>query len=314
MTLADPLPDSLLSQTRALLRTRGLRPRRRRGQNFLVDPRVRDRIVAAAGIGPGSLVLEVGPGTGILTEAMLRAGASVMAVELDRDLAQALADRLGRDPALVVRVADALTFDFSEALRGDPRQGRIRVVANIPYYITTPLILRFLRHRELFDALFLTVQREVAERLTAAPGGKTYGALTLACRYWAECAFGAVHPAHRVLSGSRGGFGAGPVRSPGRPAGLGPGPGAALRRHPGRVRHPAQDPAERALPRRLAGGVGGCRARSGRDRGAAARGDVDAGGVRPTERGVAGDHGPRRRMSSAGPDRETGSSLDVAVG
>lgn len=186
MTLADPLPDSLLSQTRALLRTRGLRPRRRRGQNFLVDPRVRDRIVAASGIGPGSLVLEVGPGTGILTEAMLRAGASVMAVELDRDLAQALADRLGRNPALVVRVADALTFDFSEALRGDPRQGRIRVVANIPYYITTPLILRFLRHRELFDALFLTVQREVAERLTAAPGGKTYGALTLACRYWAD--------------------------------------------------------------------------------------------------------------------------------
>jgi len=106
---------------------------------------------------------------------MLRAGASVMAVELDRDLAQALADRLGRDPALAVRVADALTFDFSEALRGDPRQGCVRVVANIPYYITTPLILRFLRHRELFDALFLTVQREVAERLTATPGGKTYG-------------------------------------------------------------------------------------------------------------------------------------------
>ena len=171
MTLADPLPDSLLSQTRALLRTRGLRPCRRRGQNFLVDPRVRDRIVAAAGIGPGSLVVEVGPGTGILTEAMLRAGASIVAVELDRELAQALTDRLGRDPALVVRVADALRFDFSEALRGDSRQGRIRVVANIPYYITTPLILRFLRHRELFDALFLTVQREVAERLTAAPAG-----------------------------------------------------------------------------------------------------------------------------------------------
>ena len=186
MTLADPPPNSLLSQTRALLRARGLRPRRRRGQNFLVDPGVRDRIVAAAGLAPGSLVVEVGPGTGILTEAMLRAGASVLAVELDQALAQALTDRLGRNPALVVRAADALTFDFTEALRDDPRQGRIRVVANIPYYITTPLILRFLRHRELFDALFLTVQREVAERLTATPGGKTYGALTLACRYWAE--------------------------------------------------------------------------------------------------------------------------------
>jgi 16S rRNA (adenine1518-N6/adenine1519-N6)-dimethyltransferase len=146
---------------------------------------VRDRIVTAAGLGPGSLVVEIGPGTGVLSEAMLRAGASVLAVELDRGLAQALSDRLGGNPRFTIRSADALEYDFAAALGDDPRRGRARVVANIPYYITTPLILRLIRHRELFDALFLTVQREVAERLTAAPGRKTYGSLTLACRYWA---------------------------------------------------------------------------------------------------------------------------------
>lgn len=186
MTRTASAPGSLLSQTRALLDAHGLRPRRQRGQHFLVDPRVRDRIVAAAGVSAGSLVVEIGPGTGILTDAMLRAGASVLAVELDRDLARLLSDRWTGNPRFAIQSADALEFDFAQALRDDPRRGRARVVANIPYYITTPLILRLVRHRELFEALFLTVQREVAERLSAAPGGKTYGSLTLACQYRAS--------------------------------------------------------------------------------------------------------------------------------
>ena len=185
MTHTESPRVSLASQTRTLLRAHGLHPRRSRGQNFLVDARVRDRIVAAAGLSPGSLVVEIGPGTGVLTDAMLRVGASVLAVELDRDLARALSERLGGDARFAVRSADALEFDFAQALCDDPRRGRARVVANIPYYITTPLILRLVRQRELFEALFLTVQREVADRLTATPGGKIYGSLTLACEYWA---------------------------------------------------------------------------------------------------------------------------------
>jgi 16S rRNA (adenine1518-N6/adenine1519-N6)-dimethyltransferase len=150
-----------------------------------VDPDVRDRIVVAAGLRPGSLAVEIGPGTGVLTEAMLGTGASVLAVEFDRDLAVVLSERLGTNPQFTLRQADALTFDFAQALRDDPRRGRARVVANIPYYITTPLILRLVNRRDLFDALLLTVQREVADRLTAVPGGKAYGSLTLACQYWA---------------------------------------------------------------------------------------------------------------------------------
>ena len=120
---------SLVSQTRALLRAHGVQPRRSRGQNFLVDPRVRDRIVAAAGVNPGGLVVEIGPGTGVLTDAMLRVGANVLAVEVDRGLARALSERLGGDERFALRLADALKFDFAEALRDDPRRGRVRVVA-----------------------------------------------------------------------------------------------------------------------------------------------------------------------------------------
>lgn len=198
MIQAPPVSPSLLSRTRAFLASRGLRPRRVRGQHFLVDPRVRDAIVAAAGITPGRMVVEIGPGTGVLTEALLSAGASVLAVELDRDLAAALTEGLGSHPGLSVRVGDALRFDFATHFGDHPACGGIRVVANIPYYITTPLILRLLRFREVFDALYLTVQREVAERISAGPGSKTYGALTLACQYRAE--------ARPVLAIPRGAF------------------------------------------------------------------------------------------------------------
>jgi 16S rRNA (adenine1518-N6/adenine1519-N6)-dimethyltransferase len=188
----------LRSLTRATLAARGIRPRKARGQHFLVDPRVRDAIVAAAGVEPGDTVVEIGPGTGALTEALLRRGASVLAVELDQELASALSAGLGRSSALTVWVADALRFDFAGHLGEHPARGRMRVVANIPYYITSPLILRLLRCRELFATLHLTVQREVAERIGAGPGSKAYGALTLACQYYAE--------ARRVLAIPRAAF------------------------------------------------------------------------------------------------------------
>jgi 16S rRNA (adenine1518-N6/adenine1519-N6)-dimethyltransferase len=186
VTQAPSHAPSLFSRTRALLAARGLHPRRVRGQNFLVDPRVRDAIVAAAGVGPGDTVLEIGPGTGILTEALLQVGAVVLAVEVDRDLAALLRDRLAGETGFTVWVADALRFDLAAHLGNHPARGTIQVVANIPYNITSPLILRLLRCRELFSTLHLTVQREVADRLGATPGSKAYGALTLACQYWAS--------------------------------------------------------------------------------------------------------------------------------
>ncbi len=147
---------------------------------------MRDRIVAAAGVRPGGTVVEIGPGTGVLTEALLAAGAEVLAVEVDRDLAALLRERLAAPGRLTVWVADALAIDFRQKLAGHAARGDIQVVANIPYNITTPLILRLIEAREVFRALTLTVQREVAERLGAAPGTKAYGAFTLACQYRAR--------------------------------------------------------------------------------------------------------------------------------
>lgn len=180
-----PAPrDSLLGRTRAALRAHGLAPLKRHGQHFLINRQIRDRIVAEAEVGPGSRVLEIGPGTGLLTEALLAAGASVLAVEVDTGLAVALRESLGEAPGFRLEIGDALRLELPAALAGLPGAGPIRVVANIPYHITSPLLFRLLAHATLFDRICLTVQREVAERICARPGTKAYGALTLACQYW----------------------------------------------------------------------------------------------------------------------------------
>lgn len=177
---------SLFRRTQEALRGHGLHPRKRLGQHFLVSRAVRDRILQEAELGPGCTAVEIGPGTGVLTEALLASGAAVIAVEVDAGLARYLDETLGGHPNLRVWAADALRVDFPSALAPYAGRGPLRVVANIPYGITTPLILRLLEAGPLFDRLCLTVQWEVACRLVAAPGTKAYGALTLACAYRAS--------------------------------------------------------------------------------------------------------------------------------
>ena len=169
---------------RELLARHGLRPNKRLGQHFLVDPRIAERIVAAAGIGPGEAVLEVGPGLGALTGLMAERGALVVAVELDAGLVAALQEVLApwQDRVRLVQ-GDALALDPGTLLpAGVPR----KVVANLPYYITTPLLLHLLEARPAFSVLVVMMQREVAERLLSPPGSKAYGAVTVAVRYRAE--------------------------------------------------------------------------------------------------------------------------------
>jgi 16S rRNA (adenine1518-N6/adenine1519-N6)-dimethyltransferase len=156
------------------------------GQHFMVSRAVRERILQEADLGPGCTAVEIGPGTGVLTEALLATGAAFIAVELDAGLARYLEGTLGGNPNLRVWAADALRFDFPSALAPYVGRGPVRVVANIPYGITTPLLFRLLEAGPLFDRLCLTVQWEVARRLSASPGTKAYGALTLACEYRAS--------------------------------------------------------------------------------------------------------------------------------
>jgi 16S rRNA (adenine1518-N6/adenine1519-N6)-dimethyltransferase len=157
---------------RRTLREAGLRARHGLSQNFLADVAVLEAILAEADPAPDRPIVEIGPGLGILTEALLEAGAPVVAVELDRGLAAFLRDRLA-DPIgagrLTVIEADALDLDLT-SLAGPPYD----VVANLPYHITSPILHRFLGSTPRPRRLVLMLQREVAERIAAPPGGLSY--------------------------------------------------------------------------------------------------------------------------------------------
>jgi 16S rRNA (adenine1518-N6/adenine1519-N6)-dimethyltransferase len=163
ITRVDP------ATVRAALRAAGLRARHGLSQNFLADADVLDAIVAEAGPEPGSRILEIGPGLGLLTDALLAAGASVTAVELDSGLAAYLRDRFGDEPRFELIEGDALDQDLVRLV--DPPY---EVVANLPYHITSPILHALLGTPPRPEQLVLTVQREVAERIAAPPGKMSY--------------------------------------------------------------------------------------------------------------------------------------------
>lgn len=147
-----------------------LRPRKSLSQNFLTDADALDAIVAAAELRPGDNVVEIGPGLGVLTRRLLASGANVMAVELDTRLAEYLRRELYGVPGFDLVEADALSLHPREMFPGEP----IKVVANIPYHITSPLLHAFLEGERPPDLTVLLVQLEVAERVAAPPGGMSY--------------------------------------------------------------------------------------------------------------------------------------------
>jgi 16S rRNA (adenine1518-N6/adenine1519-N6)-dimethyltransferase len=167
-----------LSEIRTLLDERGLRPRRRLGQNFLHDQNHIRGLVTAAAVAPGDLVLEVGPGTGALTEALLERGAEVVCCEIDRGLAGLLGDRLGGRVTLVegdCLPKGALHPGVVAGLGGRP----FTLVANLPYQVASPLMVELLLGHPRCRGQFVTIQREVADRLLAEPRTKAWGPLTI---------------------------------------------------------------------------------------------------------------------------------------
>ncbi len=185
-----------------LLRQHGLSAKKSWGQCFLHDQRVVARIAAEATLAPGELVVELGAGLGILTRALAAAGARVIAVENDRELVPVLQAQLAGQPAAQVLQANALTLDLG-ALAGG---GALKVVGNLPYNIASPLLFRLLDQRACVTSATLMLQRELAERLAAGPGSRTYGAPSVICQRLAEvrrCFLvgrGAFHPQPRVES------------------------------------------------------------------------------------------------------------------
>jgi 16S rRNA (adenine1518-N6/adenine1519-N6)-dimethyltransferase len=168
-----------LTTIKSLLAARGIRPKHRLGQNFLHDHNALRILLAAAVVEPGETILEVGPGTGTLTECLLQAGARVVACELDRDMAAIIRDRLGARVTLVQGdcLADKhhLNPNVLEALGPGP----FRLVANLPYAAATPLIATLLESHPQCQGIVATIQREVADRLAAKPGTGEIGPLTV---------------------------------------------------------------------------------------------------------------------------------------
>ena len=158
------------------------RPKRSLGQNFLVDPNLRRKIAAAVGAGEGEPVLEIGAGTGALTDHLVQAGVSLTAVELDDELAAELAARYRHDPRVEIVHGDVLSLDLPGLTAA---WAATRVVGNIPYNITTPIIFKLLTFPFPAD-IVLTVQAEVAARILAGPGSRTYGALSVGVAVHAE--------------------------------------------------------------------------------------------------------------------------------
>lgn len=151
----------------------GAAARKRFGQHFLHDPHAIRRIVDAVQPQSGERLVEIGPGRGALTAALLERVPALHAIEIDRDLVACLRERFPR--GLILHQADALTFDYRSLAAGGP----IRLVGNLPYNISTPLLLALVAQLDAIQDMHFMLQREVAERLTAAPGGKTYGRLSV---------------------------------------------------------------------------------------------------------------------------------------
>lgn len=166
--------------TKHILKTFNLRMSKKLGQNFLIDHSIVQGIVDAAQIVPGEKVLEIGPGIGTLTQGLAEAGACVTAVELDKKLPAVLAQTLAGYENVNIVLGDILKVNIPEIMG----EGSFKVAANLPYYITTPIVMALLEQRLPISRMVTMVQKEVAERMVANPGGKDYGALSVAVQYY----------------------------------------------------------------------------------------------------------------------------------
>ena len=151
------------------------------GQNFLVDDSVPKDIVLGAEVDENDLVIEIGPGVGTLTAQLLNKAKKVVAIELDNDLIPILTEEMGSNPKFTLIHNDALKVNFNEII-GEEKS--VKLVANLPYYVTTPIIVKLLKEKYNFKSLTIMIQKEVAERMDAEPGNKDYGSLSLLVQYY----------------------------------------------------------------------------------------------------------------------------------
>ena len=170
----------------AVLKRHGVWLKKKYGQNFLSDPDILRRIVEAAGVSKEDFVLEIGPGMGSLTRELSKAAGGVLAVEIDEKLMPVLEEQLADCFRVELICGDIMKLSISDLVESRAEGRPVKVVANLPYYITTPILMKVLEEDRNWSSLTVMVQREVAERMTAGPGTKTYGALSIAVAYYAR--------------------------------------------------------------------------------------------------------------------------------
>ncbi len=159
---------------------------KRFGQNFLIDTHVLERIISEAEITKDDVVLEIGPGIGTMTQYLCESASKVIAVEIDNTLIPILADTLSEYDNVTVINEDVLKLDINKIVEEECGGRPIKVVANLPYYITTPIIMSLFEKDVKIDSITVMIQKEVAERIISKPGTKDYGALTLAVNYYSQ--------------------------------------------------------------------------------------------------------------------------------
>ena len=169
------------------------------GQNFLIDTNVIDRILEGARVQEGDYVIEVGPGIGTLTKEMGRTAEKVVAIEIDKTLIPILEETLADFPNIEVINQDILKVDVQELVKAKLNGGPVKLIANLPYYITTPIVMKFLEEDIPVTDIVVMVQKEVADRMNAQPNSKDYGALSVAVQYYCDTEIVAKAPRHMSM-------------------------------------------------------------------------------------------------------------------
>lgn len=175
---------SLYEENKIIMKKYGISPQKKYGQNFLIDDLTLDKIIENADIDSKDLVIEIGPGLGNLTKRLCDKAGYVIAVEIDSNMVKILNQEYGNIKNLSILNEDIMKVDLNELIFNFPGFDKVKVVANLPYYITTPIIMKLLEEKPGIDLIEIMVQNEVARRLCATPTGREYGAITVSINYY----------------------------------------------------------------------------------------------------------------------------------
>lgn len=181
--------ENILEETKFIMKKYNIRANKSLGQNFLINSEVVENIVNSSEINKEDMVIEVGPGLGTLTKYLLEKAGKVLCIELDTKMIKILNDRFSEYDNFEIINADVLKVNLNEVIAENKKNGKIKnvkVVANLPYYITTPIIMKLLEEKLQIESITVMIQKEVANRLSEIPGGKETGAITYTVYYYAD--------------------------------------------------------------------------------------------------------------------------------